>query len=89
MVLVNKQCVTERHHIMTKQQSIKNRPIRTVEHGAGWHIEYSPADCEYIGVIDEVGPVSRAITKDDARYDMLDVMCDEQAINAALARCAA
>ncbi len=71
-----------------KLKSIKNRPIRTVEHGAGWHIEYSPADNEYIGVIDDVGPVSRSDNRDDARYDMLDVMCDADAIAAVQARAA-
>lgn len=81
MVLVNKQYITK--GTAMKLKSIKNRPIRIVEHGCGWHIEYSPADNEYIGVIDDVGPVSRAATRDDARYDMLGVICDEQAIAAA------
>jgi len=61
------------------------KPNRIVEHGAGWHIEYSPMDKEFIGVMNEVGPVSRGQTKDDARFDLLDMMCDEHAINAAVA----
>ena len=46
---------------------IKNRPNRTVEVGAGWTIEYSPADKEYIAVITDIGPIGFAKTKDDAR----------------------
>ena len=64
----------------------KNKPNRIVEHGAGWHLEYSPMDKEFIGVMDDVGPVSFAQTKDDARYDLLDMMCDEHAIAAAQER---
>lgn len=63
----------------------KQKPNRIVEHGAGWHIEYSPMDKEFIGVMDEIGPVSRGQTKDDARYDLLDMMCDELALQNACA----
>lgn len=69
-------------------KSIKNRPNRTVEYGAGWHIEYSPMDKEYIGVMDGIGPVSFAQIKDDARYALFDMMCDEHRIDAAIARAA-
>ena len=69
-------------------KSVKNRPNRIVEHGAGWHIEYSPMDNEYIGVMDSIGPVSFAQIKDDARYDLLDMICDEHRIDAAVARAA-
>ena len=71
---------------MNKATKVKSN--RIVEHGAGWHIEYSPMDKEYIGVMSDIGPVSFGQTKDDARYDLLDMMCDEHAINAAVERAA-
>lgn len=61
--------------------SIKNRPIRTVEYGAGWHITYSPADNEYSAYMnaDETSAehfVGVAATKDDARDLIHDYMFD-------------
>lgn len=58
-------------------KSIKNRPNRTVEYGAGWTIEYSPADNEYIAVIKEVGPVGFAKSKDEARDLIHDWMFEQ------------
>ena len=52
--------------------SSKNRPIRTVEFGAGYEIRYSPADNEYSAyltatAIDAEHFIGIAGTKDDAR----------------------
>jgi hypothetical protein len=55
----------------------KQKPNRTVEYGAGWTIEYSPMDKEYIAVIKEVGPVGFAKTKDEARDLIHDWMFDQ------------
>jgi hypothetical protein len=62
---------------MTKQSKAK----RIVEHGAGWNIEYSPMDREYIPVIKEVGPIGFASTKDEAR-DLIHDWMFEQTPNA-------
>ncbi len=55
----------------------RNRPNRTVEYGAGWTIEYSPMDKEYIAVVKEVGPVGFAPSKDEARDLIHDWMFDQ------------
>ncbi len=60
---------------MAKRIATRNRPNRVVENGAGWHIEYSPADHDYSAYIgnDYIG--SR-VTKDEARDLIADVACD-------------
>lgn len=61
------------------------KPNRTIEYGAGWHIDYDPNTREYLALMnDDVAIIGYAATRDDARELLFDYIDEQHKLNAAL-----
>lgn len=64
---------------------ITPKPNRTIEHGAGWHIEYDPNTREYLALMnDDVAIIGYAQTRDDARELLFDYIDAQHELHATL-----